>query len=246
MRSPTNEKGLPVALRFDAFLWECWTQGASQSPEELAALKKMKRLEAQFNRRWGERAAARRRAVQELRARAPEEPLVSSCFFPPGPNVHGHVRGRLDRVREETGCVVNVPIDQEPIQVIGTRGAVERAKRLILKMSREALAGMDENPEFAAARSLFLTAQMTVRNLGVGRFDRLPSVLDLEAGGGEGGAKGRGDGDKGGEEAELARTAAEDQLLSAQGRLLDIVVSQAGGAQGDKVRQAFSEIFAWD
>lgn len=181
VRCPTAEDGSSAPpLRLDAFLWECWGRaGPLLSPGEQAALDKMLSLEDTFRARWELDVGERRRAVERLWADLPDGvPLVSRLFFPPGLDVHVRVRAGLARVMEGSGCVVNVPIETEPVHNIGTAEGIEKAKSIILLLMWEGLTNMDEDAEFTLARENFLTAQMTVKNTELGPFAGIPSIVD--------------------------------------------------------------------
>jgi hypothetical protein len=248
VRTPCDDSGLPDTLRFDVFLLECWSRMSLDSQEDTATLQTINKLQADFDTLWKKCVATHQKYEQELRKSEPRAlDNVTGCLFLPDPKAYSHVRSNMAQVQEQTGCTINVPLNEdEPVQITGTKEGVEKAKRLILDMLRKNLTNIDENRDFTSARSQYLAAKRKLCELG--RGDGAADSPDGEATNGDGEVT-NGDGDQGREETRLARAAAQTQLFSAQLRLqiMAYTAVQADDvAEGSKVLQAFGELFSWD
>lgn len=133
-------------------------------------------------------------------------------------------------MQEQAGCVIKVPLDEdEPVQITGMTEGVEKAKCLILDILRESLTRIDGDRDFALARSQYFAAKRTLCNLTRGEANNTADNT--------GGETTNSDGETSGEEKELARAAAQNQLFSAHLRLQVIAYGalQTDDVQGGEV-----------
>ncbi|ROW07265.1 hypothetical protein VMCG_03767 [Cytospora schulzeri] len=247
VRTPCDDSGLADTLRFDVFLLECWSRMGFSSQKDRTTIQTINTRQVEFDMRWKKLVAAHEKNEQQLRRSEPPAPgNVTGCLSVPEPRAYTHIRGKLDQIKKQTGCVVNVPLDgDEPVQITGNeKEDIEKTKRLILDILRGSLMNIDEVPGFNSTRTQYLTANRALCRPAVAEADNME-----DGNPGDGGEMANGDGEAGGEEeTRLARAAAQNQLNSAQFHLQVMAYSALvnDDEQGRKVLQAFGELFSWD